>query len=107
MHVRLYALHMQATRGDNAEERPMWAERGGLDFEGRARWDAWAAVKGLETEKAKLRYDRPFRRLHGLLAYLYYISMKKAERGVSTTVTAVPPLPAEQHHGWAGAAQYR
>ena len=23
----------------------MWAEKGGLDFEGRARWDAWAAVK--------------------------------------------------------------
>lgn len=23
----------------------MWAEKGGLDFEGRARWDAWTAVK--------------------------------------------------------------
>ena len=34
----------------------MWAERGGLDFEGRARWDAWTAVKGLEEAKAKLRF---------------------------------------------------
>lgn len=37
--------HQQASQGDNATERPMWAEKGGLDFEGRARWDAWAAVK--------------------------------------------------------------
>ena len=47
---------LQVTQGDNATERPMWAERGGLDFEGRARWDAWTAVKGLEEAKAKLRF---------------------------------------------------
>lgn len=34
----------------------MWAERGGLDFDGRARWDAWAAIKGMDAEKAKLRF---------------------------------------------------
>ena len=34
----------------------MWAERGGLDFEGRARWDAWSAIKGLDAAKAKLRF---------------------------------------------------
>lgn len=53
---RLYGLHMQATKGDNTTERPMWAERGGLDFEGRARWDAWMAMKSLDGEKAKLRF---------------------------------------------------
>lgn len=37
--------HQQATAGDNATERPMWAEKGGLDFEGRARWDAWTNFK--------------------------------------------------------------
>ena len=32
----------QATQGDNTAERPMWAERGGLDFEGRSvGWAAW------------------------------------------------------------------
>lgn len=41
----LYGYHQQATQGDNSTERPMWAEKGGLDFEGRARWDAWTAVK--------------------------------------------------------------
>lgn len=47
---------MQATKGDNATERPMWAEKGGLDFEGRARWDAWTAVKGMPQNKAMLQF---------------------------------------------------
>jgi acyl-CoA-binding protein len=50
---RLYGLSQQATLGDNSTERPMWADKGGLDFEGRARWDAWAALKGLDAEPAK------------------------------------------------------
>ncbi|KAK2079075.1 hypothetical protein QBZ16_002765 [Prototheca wickerhamii] len=52
----LYGYHQQASQGDNATERPMWAEKGGLDFEGRARWDAWAAVKGMAADKAKLEF---------------------------------------------------
>lgn len=51
-------LHMQALKGDNTAERPMWAEKGGLDFDGRARWDAWTAVKGTQPEKAKLNFVR-------------------------------------------------
>ena len=47
---------MQAIKGDNATERPMWAEKGGLDFEGRARWDAWTAVKGMPQSKAMLQF---------------------------------------------------
>lgn len=34
----------------------MWAEKGGLDFEGRARWDAWTARKGMPPGKAKLEF---------------------------------------------------
>ena len=49
---------MQATKGDNAGERPMWAEKGGLDFEGRAKWDAWTACKGLKAPKARLDFVR-------------------------------------------------
>ena len=44
---------MQVLKGENTAERPMWAEKGGLDFDGRAKWDAWTAVKGFKTEKAK------------------------------------------------------
>lgn len=47
---------MQATKGDNQEERPMWAEKGGLDFEGRAKWDAWTAIKGTPGNKAMLSF---------------------------------------------------
>eukprot|EP00884_Botryococcus_braunii_P010041 jgi/Botrbrau1/19038/Bobra.0100s0066.2 len=56
----LYGYHMQATQGDNSAERPMWAEKGGLDFEGRAKWDAWTAVKGLKPEKAKLAFVQAY-----------------------------------------------
>ena len=34
----------------------MWAEKGGLDFEGRAKWDAWTAVKGTPSQKAMLAF---------------------------------------------------
>lgn len=34
----------------------MWAEKGGLDFEGRAKWDAWSAVKGTPANKAMLAF---------------------------------------------------
>lgn len=53
-----YRFHMVAVNGENTAERPMWTEKGGLDFEGRAKWDAWAAVKGMKTDKAKLEFVR-------------------------------------------------
>lgn len=46
---------MQAQNGENTTERPMWAEKGGLDFEGRAKWDAWTANKGMAAAKARLQ----------------------------------------------------
>lgn len=56
----LYGLAMQASQGDNTSERPMWAEKGGLDFEGRARWDAWTAVKGMPADEAKLKFVKTY-----------------------------------------------
>jgi acyl-CoA-binding protein len=38
----------------------MWAERGGLDFDGRARWDAWAAKRGGRPERARVEFVRAF-----------------------------------------------
>jgi acyl-CoA-binding protein len=52
----MHRLAQQVGEGDNKAERPMWAEKGGLDFEGRARWDAWTARKGLAPDKAKLEF---------------------------------------------------
>jgi acyl-CoA-binding protein len=49
----LYAHYQQATQGDNSGERPMWAEKGGIDFEGREKWDSWEALKGMSADVAK------------------------------------------------------
>ena len=47
---------MQALQGNNAAERPMWAEKGGLDFDGRERWDAWTAMKDVDRASAELKF---------------------------------------------------
>ncbi|TDQ43285.1 acyl-CoA-binding protein [Tepidicella xavieri] len=49
--LKLYALYKQATEGDNATTKP-----GFSDLVGRAKWDAWAALKGLSAEEAMQRY---------------------------------------------------
>jgi len=49
--LELYALYKQATGGDVSGERP-----GMLDFKGRAKFDAWAARKGIGTEQAMSAY---------------------------------------------------
>jgi diazepam-binding inhibitor (GABA receptor modulator, acyl-CoA-binding protein) len=47
----LYGLYKQATVGDVKGDRP-----GALDFKGRAKYDAWAARKGLSRNDAMKRY---------------------------------------------------
>jgi acyl-CoA-binding protein len=49
--LQLYALYKQATLGDNADPLP-----GIFDLVGRAKYDAWASVKGLSRETAMERY---------------------------------------------------
>jgi len=49
--LKLYALYKQATAGDNTEKKP-----GFSDLVGRAKWDAWAAVKGLPGDDAMQQY---------------------------------------------------
>lgn len=49
--LELYALYKQASVGDVQGERP-----GMLDFKGRAKYDAWAARKGLAAEAAMKSY---------------------------------------------------
>lgn len=47
--LKMYALFKQATTGDATGERPGFA-----DMVGRAKWDAWNALKG--SEDAMQRY---------------------------------------------------
>jgi diazepam-binding inhibitor (GABA receptor modulating acyl-CoA-binding protein) len=49
--LKMYALFKQASSGDAQGERP-----GMTDFVGRAKWDAWDALKGTATEAAMRQY---------------------------------------------------
>lgn len=49
--LKLYAFYKQSTKGDAAGERP-----GGFDFVGRAKFDAWAELKGTGKQDAMRQY---------------------------------------------------
>ena len=49
--LKLYALYKQATTGDVEGKRP-----GFTDMVGRAKYDAWAAIKGTPSEEAMSDY---------------------------------------------------
>lgn len=49
--LQLYALYKQGTDGDVEGKRP-----GFTDMVGRAKYDAWAAIKGTSAEDAMRRY---------------------------------------------------
>ena len=51
--LRLYALYKQASSGDAQGERP-----GAMDFVARAKWDAWAAMRGQDSAHAMAAYIR-------------------------------------------------
>ncbi len=55
----------QATSGNVTGEKPMWAETGGLDFDGRERWEAWAKLKVRERARGVLLCDVTERTLAG------------------------------------------
>jgi acyl-CoA-binding protein len=49
--LKIYALFKQASAGDATGDRP-----GMTDFVGRAKFDAWAALKGTSLDEAKQQY---------------------------------------------------
>ena len=49
--LKLYALYKQATTGDVEGKRP-----GFTDMVGRAKYDAWATIKGTPSEEAMSDY---------------------------------------------------
>jgi acyl-CoA-binding protein len=49
--LKLYALYKQGTDGDVSGGRP-----GMFDLKGRAKYDAWAALKGKAKETARTEY---------------------------------------------------
>jgi acyl-CoA-binding protein len=49
--LQIYSLYKQATAGDVEGKRP-----GFTDMVGRAKWDAWNAIKGKSSEQAMQEY---------------------------------------------------
>lgn len=49
--LKLYALYKQGSVGDNTEKKP-----GFTDMVGRAKWDAWNGVKGMDAKDAMQQY---------------------------------------------------
>jgi diazepam-binding inhibitor (GABA receptor modulating acyl-CoA-binding protein) len=56
--LELYGLFKQSTAGDVSGKRP-----GMLDFKGRAKYDAWAARKGMSKDAAMDAYVETVERL--------------------------------------------
>ena len=50
--LKLYALYKQATEGDQTGEAPTNT----FDFVGKAKYEAWTAIKGLAKEGAMQQY---------------------------------------------------
>ena len=49
--LKLYALYKQGSVGDNTDKKP-----GCSDMIGRAKWDAWNALKGTPSDAAMQQY---------------------------------------------------
>jgi diazepam-binding inhibitor (GABA receptor modulator, acyl-CoA-binding protein) len=58
--LKLYSLYKQSTEADVIGERPGFA-----DFKGRAKYDAWAKLKGTSKEKAMQDYIDLVEKLKG------------------------------------------
>jgi acyl-CoA-binding protein len=58
--LKLYSLYKQASEGDVEGRRPAFT-----DLVGRAKYDAWAALTGMESDSAKERYSALVESLQG------------------------------------------
>jgi len=58
--LQLYSLFKQGSQGDVAGKRP-----GMMDFKGRAKFDAWAKLKGTDQDTARQSYIDLVQRLRG------------------------------------------
>ncbi len=49
--LKIYALYKQGSNGDNSDKKPGFG-----DMVGRAKWDAWNALKGTSQDDAMQQY---------------------------------------------------
>ncbi|CAK4304794.1 unnamed protein product [Aphanomyces euteiches] len=94
--LQLYGLLQQAHHGDIDTDRP----RCPVNYEGKAKWDAWAARRGMTTTAAKEEYTRlvesilPALLKWNILSVLYIENTEKAPQ--TTLPPATPPSSEEQ-----------
>jgi len=62
----LYKYYKQVTVGDCNTSRP-GGMSGMLDFQGKAKWDAWDSLKGTSKEEAEQKYIEKVEKLKGSL----------------------------------------
>ncbi len=60
--LQLYSLYKQGSSGDNNAEPPS----NPFDFVGKAKYDAWSALKGKSSEEAMKEYIALVNKLKGL-----------------------------------------
>ena len=58
--LRLYALYKQGSEGDVSGEKP-----GFFDFDGTAKYEAWAKLKGMPRDEAMKKYVDLVKKLSG------------------------------------------
>ena len=88
--LRAYALYKQATAGEaSTASRP-----GALDFVGRAKYDAWAGLKGTTVEAAMSLYIAEFGGDSGAAAPAAATVVAAGPRGSFLPVLKAPMLPA-------------
>jgi acyl-CoA-binding protein len=58
--LSLYAFYKQGSEGDISGKRP-----GFTDFKGRAKYDAWKELEGMEPDQAKQQYVDLVEKLRG------------------------------------------
>ena len=49
--LKIYAFYKQAIEGDNEGAKPSFS-----DLVGRAKWDAWSKIEGMEADEAMQSY---------------------------------------------------
>ena len=86
MKLKLYAHYKQATDGDVAGDKP-----GFTDFVNRAKYEAWAKLKGLSKDEAMAAYIKLVDRDPGLSVPEFLVEREAAPAiGTSERETALP-----------------
>jgi diazepam-binding inhibitor (GABA receptor modulating acyl-CoA-binding protein) len=82
--LKFYSLFKQATEGDVKGDQP-WA----VQFEARAKWDAWAKLRGMSKEEAMRKY-------------IELVEEGKKLRGVAKSAPHPHPHPSSTPTPWQG-----